>query len=121
MYHIPMFIRLGINVKAAKVFSLLSFLELVLLWLFTAWRYRLSPDYMPLHYTIYFGFDRFGPKYDIFLFATIGAVILLVNLVIGAAMFRKDPLWQALWWGLTAFFQLILIVALVLSVLKSLA
>jgi hypothetical protein len=113
--------RLGINVKAAKVFSLLSFLELILLWLFTAWRYRLSPDYIPLHYTVYFGFDRFGPKYDIFLFATIGTIILLVNLAVGTVMFRKEPLWQALWWALTALLELILIAALVLAVLKSLA
>lgn len=116
-----MFSRLGINVKAAKVFSLLSFLELALLWLFTAWRYRLSPDYLPLHYTVYFGFDRFGPKYDIFLFATLGTIILGVNLAVGAAMFHKESLWQALWWALTALLQLILIVALVLAVLKSLA
>lgn len=116
-----MFARLGINNKAAKVFCLLSFLGLALLWIFTAWQYSLSPDYIPLHYTIYFGFDRFGPRYDIFLFASLGTVILAVNGFIGLVMFKNHRLWQALWWALTVLLEAILMAALVLAVLKSLS
>jgi len=99
----------------------LSFLGLALLWVFTIWRYRISPDYIPLHYTVYFGFDRFGPRYDLFLFAAISAIILAVNAAVGAVMFKNHSLWQALWWALTALLEVILMAALVLAVLKSLS
>ena len=119
MYHIAMFARLGINTKAARVFGLLSFSGLALLWVFSVWRFYLSPDYIPLHYTVYFGFDRFGPRYDVFLFATIGTIILVVNAAVGAAMFKEHPLWQALWWAKTTLLEVILMAAIVLAVLKS--
>ncbi|MEK7189207.1 MAG: hypothetical protein AAB671_01760 [Patescibacteria group bacterium] len=99
----------------------LSALVLGMLWFVAAWRFSVSEDFVPLHYTIYFGLDRFGPKYDLFLFPTLGAVILAVNLMVARTAFLASRLWQAVLMGLTFLMELVLLVSLVLAVLKGLS
>lgn len=113
LYHITMF-------KTTKILALGAIFVLAWLWFFTIWRWRLSPDFIPLHYTVYFGFDRFGPKYDIFLFPTLGTVVLALNAAVSARLFHRNGLWQGLWWGVTLLLQIILFLSLLLVVFKSL-
>ena len=44
--------------------------------------FKISADFIPLHYTLYFGFDRFGPKFDLFLFPTLSSLIFTINTVV---------------------------------------
>jgi len=88
-------------------------------WFIAAWRFGVSEEFIPLHYTIYFGVDRFGPRFDIFLFPTLGLTLFAVNILIYKILFNKNALWQGVFMGLTFLFELILLSALILSVLKS--
>lgn len=94
---------------------------LALLWFVALWRFGVSEDFVPLHYTIYFGLDRFGPKYDLFLFPTLGTVIFAVNVLVAYRVFFGNKLWQAVLMGLTAVMELILLTSFVLAVLKGLS
>jgi len=106
--------------RYSVVFLLFSnILVLASNWSFAVWRFRISENFIPIHYTIYFGFDRFGPKFDIFLFPTLGAFIFIVNILIYKRLFADNALWKGIFIGLTFLFELILFFALVLSVLKS--
>lgn len=90
-------------------------------WGLSAWRYRLSPDYIPLHYTVYFGFDRFGPRLDIFLFAALATIILGINFFILKEVLAKFEFWSLIFLGLTLFLQIVLLGVPLLVTLKSLA
>ncbi len=113
--------KLGISSKPALILVVANLFLLTILWAFTVWRWRISPDFIPLHYTVFFGFDRFGPKYDIFLFPTLATVLLFVNGAVARELFRGQQLWQSLWLFLTLFLQLGLVLSLLLVVLKYLA
>ena len=113
--------KLGISSKPALILILANLFLLAILWAFTIWRWRISPDFIPLHYTVFFGFDRFGPKYDIFLFPTLATVLVAVNGAVARELFSGHRLWQSLWLVLTLFLQMSLVLSLVLTVLKYLA
>ncbi|MBU2575549.1 hypothetical protein KKF64_00420 [Patescibacteria group bacterium] len=98
-----------------------SILIVLILWFFAIWRYQVSADFVPLHYTIYFGLDRFGPKFDLFLFPTLGTVILILNLIISRIVLEDSKLWQTIFVGLTFLMQLTLLTSFILSVLKGLS
>lgn len=90
-------------------------------WGFSFWRYALSPDFIPLHYNIYFGFDRFGPRGDIFLFPSLATVVLLVNLLIVGRVFGRDNFWTLVFLGLTLFLQAVFLGSLLLVTLKNIS
>ncbi|MDP1709965.1 MAG: hypothetical protein Q8L21_03695 [Candidatus Komeilibacteria bacterium] len=106
--------------KISKLLALGAIFSLIFLWLFSVWRVYLSPDFIPLHYTVYFGFDRFGPRSDIFLFPTLGTVILGLNLAVSLTLFRQSGLWRGLFLGITLILELILLISLMLVIFKSL-
>lgn len=120
LYHIHMLNWLGVDSRPGKILALSALLALLFLWVFSVWRWRLSPDFIPLHYTVYFGFDRFGPKSDIFLFSTLGTVILGLNWPISRILFRHNALWQGLLWAATLVLELTLLLSLMLVVFKTL-
>lgn len=104
-----------------KILASFAIFIAVILWIFAFWRYRISSDFVPLHYTVYFGLDRFGPKYDLFLFPSFGTIILILNIFISRIVFEDNRLWKAVILGLTFMMELILLVSLVLVVLKDLS
>ncbi len=98
-----------------------SAFALAAIWFVAVWRFGVSEDFIPLHYTVYFGLDRFGPKYDLFLFPSLGSVILAVNALLARTVFAENRLWQGVFLGLTFMMELTLLVSLVLAVLKGLS
>ncbi len=96
-------------------------LALGTIWLIAVWRFSVSEDFIPLHYTVYFGLDRFGPKYDLFLFPTLGSVILGVNMLVSRAAFYGNYLWRGLFLGFTLLAEVMLLVSLTLALLKGLS
>lgn len=113
--------KLGISSRAALILAGANLFLLIIIWAFTVWRWRISPDFIPLHYTVFFGFDRFGPKSDIFLFPALATVLLGVNGAVGRELFSGHQLWQSLFLFLTLLLQLSLALSLLLVVLKYLA
>jgi hypothetical protein len=92
---------------------------LIFFWFIVVWRFKISADFIPLHYTLYFGFDRFGPKFDLFLFPTLSSLIFTINTVVTYKVLKKNKLWQGIMLGLTLLLQLILFSSLILSILKT--
>ena len=92
-----------------------------LLWLLAGNRFRIAHDFVPLHYTIYFGLDRFGPKHDLFLFPVLGAIILIMNIIIIRKVVDDSALWKGIVLGLSFIMQIILLVSFVLAILKALS
>ncbi len=90
-------------------------------WLFAGWRYQLSDAFVPLHYTIYFGFDRFGPRIDLFLFPLISFVIVLTNSIVSHIVLRDQQVWKVIFMSITLLMVLFILLALLLVVLKDLS
>ena len=85
-----------------------------------AWRLLpgiLEAKFIPLHYNIYFGIDRYGPWYGIFLPAGIALIILVLNIVFASMFVLREPL-LAKWfvWG-TVIAIAVLLLATVFIVL----
>jgi hypothetical protein len=76
-----------------------------------------SQPYLPLHYNIYFGIDRFGPWYFVFFPAALGAALLLVNLGFEAVFFRREHVLSKFFAVATVFSEVVLFIAVVLIVL----
>lgn len=90
------------------------FLSLLLnsgLWAGLFWRLRGIAESVPLHYNIYFGIDRLGPSYQLFLPPLLGLLFILVNFSLGAIFFSKEKLLSQILAGVSSFSQLILILA----------
>ena len=84
-----------------------------------AWRLLpgiLEAKFIPLHYNIYFGIDRFGPWYGVFLPAAAGLAIFLLNVVILCVVFRSERFLALLLAWTTLIVELILLVATIFIV-----
>jgi len=99
----------------------LNILVVCILWFFAVWRFQVSSDFVSLHYTIYFGVDRFGPKFDLFLFPTLGTIIFILNLIISRIVLEDTRFWRTIFIGLTFLMELTLLTSFILSILKELS
>lgn len=71
---------------------------------------------MPLHYTIYFGIDLFGPWQYLYTFAAWGTIILLVNTAIASLIVRRHYALGLIFTGVTPVLLLFLGIGLALVV-----
>jgi hypothetical protein len=106
--------------KWSRVLIVGNIALLAALWFFSAWRFFVSPDFIPLHYTVYFGFDRFGPRNDIFLFPILASVIFGANLAVARRVLSSRILWRRAVLSLTLLLEASLLLSLVLVILKGL-
>lgn len=65
------------------------------LWVYIATAERPREAIVPLHYNIYFGIDLFSEWYKIYYLPTSGAIIFLVNVIIGVTVIRGDKILSA--------------------------
>lgn len=79
-----------------------------------------SAPFIPLHYNIYIGIDRFGPWYYAFIPGALGATLLVVNAVFQAVFFRRERVLSSFFAVATVFAESMLFVAIVLTVLLNL-
>jgi hypothetical protein len=110
---------LGYLDRSSKIMTILCFLAVLFLWFFVFWRWRVSEDFAPLHYSVYFGFDRFGPKSDLFLYPFLGTVIFIVNTLIALRIFYANKFGKLLILSFTLFLLLILFSSFILITLKT--
>ncbi|MBI4122454.1 MAG: hypothetical protein HY462_00485 [Parcubacteria group bacterium] len=106
--------------RISRTLFALSALVLGFVWFLAVWRWRLAADFIPLHYTIYFGLDRFGPKSDLALFPALGSVIFGVNAVLAEKLFAKNQFGRLALLALTLLLVAVLLASFVLIILKTL-
>jgi hypothetical protein len=114
------FVELMNASKLYRYAALLSALLVLLSFLLPAWRIvplAQSQPYLPLHYNIYFGIDRFGPWYFVFFPALLGLILLLLNLIFQVALFKREHVLSLFFSISTVFTELILFIAVVFIVL----
>lgn len=92
-----------------------------LLWFLAIWRFKVAQDFVSLHYTVYFGLDRFGPKHDLFLFPALGTVLLLLNAAVIRYVLEESKLWQGIVMGLTVLMEIALLASFILTTLKDIS
>lgn len=96
----------------------------VLLWLtclgLLVWRIvPLAQDkaYLPLHYNVYFGVDRFGPWYQVFVLPGLGLLFLLMSLIMQTHFFRREKMLARFFSISTTFLEAVFVIAAILVIL----
>ncbi len=117
----------------AKWIVVLSLLMIGLMVALPLW--RLLPvvqenPYIPLHYNIYLGVDRFGPWFHVFILPALGFIFLVTNLMLAAAFAgredsvfgkkRTEPVLSRFFLYMTPVLEFIFLVGLSLTLLLNL-
>ncbi|MEK9166027.1 MAG: hypothetical protein AAB525_04205 [Patescibacteria group bacterium] len=71
--------------------SLIGFILNLAIWTYTVWLFQTTTDLTPLHYTIYFGIDLIDYKSRLFLYPSLGLIILSINYIL-AYLIKKEKL-----------------------------
>ncbi len=74
-------------------------------------------DYIPLHYNIYFGVDKFGPWYYIFALPALGILMLLTNILFEAIYAKHEHVLSIFFAITTLLVETILLGSMVLITL----
>jgi len=113
--------------------TIFSLMLIVLMTALSLW--RLLPivrenSYIPLHYNIYLGIDRFGPWYHVFISPVLGFAFLILNLSLAAQLSeieshafrfgRNEPILSRLLMWLTPVLELIFFTGVVFILLLNL-
>lgn len=100
------------------------FITSIFLWLvmFALLWWRIVPlsvenPFLPLHYNVYFGVDRFGPWYQVFSLPALGLLFLVVNVVMQTHFFRREKMLARFFAISSVFLEVVLLVATSLIVL----
>lgn len=76
--------------------------------------------FLPLHYNIYFGVDRFGPWYHLFFVPLIGCGVFLFNLVLHIHLFEQEAFLSRLISVVTLLIEVALFASMIFIVLFNL-
>jgi len=77
---------------------------------------RPTPEQVILHYSVYFGIDLIDVWYAVYLVPAIGAFLFLLNSTLAITWYRQERIISFLLISATAFFQLILSIAVGLMI-----
>jgi len=100
--------------------AMLSLFLLILTFALPVWRVlplASEQPYIPLHYNVYLGVDRFGPLRDLFFIPAVGLLILVVNLIVQTIFSKREKLLTTFFSIATPVLEFILLTAMVLIVL----
>ncbi|MEK7615554.1 MAG: hypothetical protein AAB431_04195 [Patescibacteria group bacterium] len=76
--------------------------------------------FLPLHYNVYFGVDRFGPWYHIFFLPALGFLFFLLNTALQMHFFRSEKLLSRFLAISTMFIEVTFVIAMILIILLNL-
>lgn len=79
-----------------------------------------SSPYIPLHYNVYFGVDRFGSWYNIFVLPALGLLFFLLNTMLQMHFFRSEKMLSRFLAISTVLIELIFVIAMMLIILLNL-
>lgn len=71
--------------------ALIGFILNLASWIYTFWLFQTTTDLIPLHYTIYFGIDLIDYKNRLFLYPSLGSIILGINSIL-THLIKKEKL-----------------------------
>lgn len=71
----------------------------------------MKQSFVPLHYNVHSGVDRYGEWWRIFTIPAFGLAFLIVNLLVAHYGVKKNPLLHSFLYSITLFTELILFVA----------
>ncbi len=70
-----------------------------------------TSELLPLHYTIYFGIDRLGAWYEIFVPVLLGFLVFLINSIVIALVYEKQRFFAYVFVLGTVFVELVVLAA----------
>lgn len=76
--------------KIIWIFGLLSLALNLFLWLLFYIKIPRAEEIIPLHYNIYFGIDRVGEWFEIFIYPFTAFVIFLINFFLSYLIYKKE-------------------------------
>ncbi|MBI2475376.1 hypothetical protein HYV69_03055 [Candidatus Uhrbacteria bacterium] len=100
--------------------SLMSILLFAFTLVLPIWRIvpiAFSKPFIPLHYNVYFGVDRFGPWYAIFVLPVLGFLFLIINVSIQVHFASREKLLTRFFSVSTVVLELIFLIAMLLIIL----
>lgn len=99
------------------IFSLLLLICTISLLVWKIVPLAASKSFLPLHYNIYFGVDKFGPWYHVFIVPAIGLFIFFLNLFFETKYFKTEKILGRFFAVFSILFQFVLFIATILIVL----
>lgn len=84
----------------------------VLLFAVLTFRYPALPDSLPLHFDARGMVDRIAPRQEVFDLPTISLIVLVINGLIGAVLYRRQRIAAYLTWGGALVVQIFFLLAL---------
>lgn len=99
------------------LFSFVPWLLLTVLPFFRLWPGEDIGRFIPLHYNIYFGVDKFGPWFEVFEWPAFGFIVLLLNTWLAAKYFTREPALSAFLSAGSLFVQFLLLAAMYFTIL----
>jgi hypothetical protein len=76
-----------------------------------------TQPFIPLHYNVYFGVDRFGHWYSIFVLPILGFLFLILNSALQVHFASREKILTRFFAVSTVFLELIFLLAIVLIIL----
>jgi uncharacterized membrane protein len=67
---------------------------------------------MPMHYDVTGAVDRISPRQDVFVLPVIGLIILVVNGIFGALLYRRERIATYMAWSGAVLVQVLFLLAL---------
>lgn len=103
-------------VRYERIVFIASLLLIAAGFVFLYW--MLFPDiqneaFVPLHYNVLSGIDRYGAWWRLFTIPAFGLVFFILNMVIAHVWLRKNRLLHAFLYSITLFTQIILFIAII--------
>jgi len=74
-------------------------------------------SYIPLHYNVFFGVDKFGPWYAVFQLPAFGLVVLVFNIYLSIKFFEREPVLSKFFVFFALLIQIMLLIAMYFTVL----
>lgn len=106
--------------RFARWTLIVSFLLLAITFILPVWRIMplaKTQPFIPLHYNIYFGVDRFGPWYHAFILPALGLLFLIISLIMQIRFFKTEKMLATFFAISTLFLELTFLVAMGLLIL----
>ncbi len=73
--------------------------------------------YIPLHYNVFFGVDKFGPWYSVFQLPAFGLMVLFFNIYLSIRFFEQELVLSKFFIFLALLIQIMLLAAMYFTVL----
>ncbi len=77
-------------------------------------------EFIPLHYNVYFGVDRFGPWYYIFILPALGFLLLLINIIFESIYVKREHVLSMFFAVITVAVEAILFTSMLLITVENL-